>query len=387
MDPFSTAAAAIPLAVLFLQSIKLSCGVLSTYKDTKEQVNRLLKHIESLLSTLERLSRSRAISDERDETLAMKIKACAKDIEAYDKMLKAMAVGGAEKMVKRQWKTLKASFKIKDLEKMSTALAEHRGALSLHLNAIESDMLFEVRDQLAIVEREGRTIQKAIGESRAAVIEHHTSMAATVRETVTTTLHDTMAQVTDETRSNGQAFRAALLGLGSKVQGDQMIDMLNQILEQLSRLSVERDVGARVEELRDEQGNQQSDDVQGNDDAQKDMQSIDDMPAEDVLPYAMLKDSITSILTALHNKQGVFSLDEAADIGDALVALLQTMASDAFLASAATSVSTYQHWCETGTKRDLAQLRKNLKTVQGIALSSQKVSVNEKGQERSPVFI
>ncbi|KJR83365.1 uncharacterized protein SPSK_04355 [Sporothrix schenckii 1099-18] len=380
MDPFSTAAAVLPFAILFLQSIKLSCGVFSTYKDAKEQVNRLLKQIESLLSTLERLLRSRAISDQRDGALATKIIACADDIEAYDKMLKAMAVGGAEKLFERQKKKLKASFKVEDLEKMSAVMAEHTGALSLHLNAIESDMLFEVRDQLAIVEREGRTIQQAIAESRAAVIEHHTTMAVTVRDTVTTTLHDTMAQVTDETRSNGQAIRAALLDLGSKAQGDQMIGMLNQMLEQLSRLSVERDNGARVEELRDEQDNQQSDDVQGNDEAQKDMQSIDDMPAEDVLPCAMLKDSINSILTALHNKQGVFSLDEAADIDDALLALLQTMASDAFLASAATSVSTYQQMCETCTKRDLARLRENLKTVQGITLSSQKISVNEKGE-------
>lgn len=248
-----------------------------------------------------------------------------------------------------------------------------------------SDMLFEVRDQLGIVEREGRTIQQTIGESRAAVIEHHKTMAATVRETVTTNLHETMAQVTDEMRSNGQAIRAALLDLGSKAQGDQMIGILNQMLEQLSRLSLERDVGARVEELREEQESQESDEVQGNDEAQKDMQSIDDMPAEEILPYAMLKESIKSILTALHNKQGVFSLDEAADIGDSLLALLQTMASDAFLASAATSVSTYQHWCETCTKRDLAQLRENLKTVQGITLSSQKLSVNEKG-ERFPMI-
>lgn len=137
MEPLSAGATVLPFVILWLQSIKLSCGVLSTYKDAKEQVNHLLKHTESLLSMQERLLRSRAISDHRDGALAMKIKACAEDIEVYDKKLKAMAVGGADPLLERQWKKLKAFFKAKEMAKMSAVMAEHTGALSLHLNIME----------------------------------------------------------------------------------------------------------------------------------------------------------------------------------------------------------------------------------------------------------
>lgn len=67
----------------------------------------------------------------------MKIKACAEDIEVYDKKLKAMAVGGADPLLERQWKKLKAFFKAKEMAKMSAVMAEHTGALSLHLNIME----------------------------------------------------------------------------------------------------------------------------------------------------------------------------------------------------------------------------------------------------------
>lgn len=137
MEPLTIGATVLPFVIMFLQSIKISCGVLSTYKDGKEQVNHLIKNTESLLSTLDRLSRSRAISEGRDEALATKIEACAGDIEVYDKKLKAMAVGGADPLAERQWKKLKAFFNTKGLAKMSAVMAEHTAALSLYLNTID----------------------------------------------------------------------------------------------------------------------------------------------------------------------------------------------------------------------------------------------------------
>lgn len=220
-------------------------------------------------------------------------------------------------------------------------------------------MLFEVRDQLGAVDRQGRSIQhqiqQTISESQSAVIDHQTTMTATVRETI--------AHVTEETRSNQQAVHAALLG--STARGDQAIGMLNQVLEQISRLSLRNGIDASAKE------------------AQDDKQPMDDTPAEEILPYAVLEECIESILTALHNKQGVFSLNEARGMADSLLSLLETMVSDVFLESAATSVSTYQHWCETCTKRDLAQLRRNLMAVQGIALSAQRIAVNENSEKFS----
>jgi hypothetical protein len=215
--------------------------------------------------------------------------------------------------------------------------------------------LFDVRDQLGAVDRQGLSIQQIIRESQSTVIEQQTTMTATVRET--------MAQIEDETRSILDAVHATLLG--PTTQGDQMIRMLNQLLEQLPRLSAGHSVDARVIEV------------------QEDMKSIDETPSEEILPHAELAESVELILGAIHDKKGVFGLNEAEDVIDSLLGLLKTMVSDRFLESAAESVLTYRRWCQTCTKRDLATLRRNLMAVQGIILSAGRVSVNEASKNPS----
>jgi hypothetical protein len=82
----------------------------------------------------------------------------------------------------------------------------------------------------------------------------------------------------------------------------------------------------------------------------------------------------------MREKQGVFGSHEAQEINNALLALLQAVADERFLASAAISMSTYERCFENCTKRDLAHLRENLKGVQGILMSGRTVSVNKPGE-------
>ncbi len=165
-----------------------------------------------------------------------------------------------------------------------------------------------------------------------------------------------------------------------------MMEMLSKVLEQLSSLSLGHGLGSRVEEVLDDVepidpvsvDNAPVNDAPANDTPVNEVPG-EETPADEILPYAVLEDSIKSILAALHDKQGIFSMEEARDIVDPLVALLKVMVSDEFLESTDKSESTYHSWCETKTKQDLAQLRKNLVTVQGMALCAQKLTLNDSG--------
>lgn len=133
MEALGAGAVVLPFAILGLQSIKVLCDVLSSAKEGREQVSQAQRHVQSLLSTLERLSRRRVI----DEALAAKINACADDIEQYAKKLKSLAVDDADPRLERQWKRIKILFNEKDLAKMSAVMVGHTVALSLHLNTID----------------------------------------------------------------------------------------------------------------------------------------------------------------------------------------------------------------------------------------------------------
>ena len=142
-----------------------------------------------------------------------------------------------------------------------------------------------------------------------------------------------------------------------------MLSLLSEKLDKIAGL-----LGTRVEEVQNER---QLNDIQ------EITQSEKDMPVEDILPYAKLESGISAILAAFHSRQGVFSLDRAVELGDALVSFFKELASEGFLTSSTTYRSAYSHWCETSTKEDILRLRRSLKAAQGIVLSSNHTLLHE----------
>lgn len=255
---------------------------------------------------------------------------------------------------------------------------------------ILSDQVFEVHGQLSAIDKQGRTIQQTIRDSHTTmiesntaiqftVIEHNTAMQSAMIEhntEVQTKIRDAITKFEAEICTNTEAINTAQSG--ATAQGDMMMVMLSQMMEHLTQLSLKHKSSARMQEVQD--------DAQLIDEMPVDNVPVDETPADEILPYGVLEDSINSILVALHDKQGIFSLEEARDIVEPLAALLNVMVSDMFLASMETSTSTYERWCETCTKEDLARLRKSLVTLQGMALSAQKFTVNERGTKTRPMM-
>ena len=174
-----------------------------------------------------------------------------------------------------------------------------------------------------------------------------------------------MSQITSEARGIREAVHIVqAMVQGSATQSDHAVQLLNQLLEQVQRLSFYQDSTPRVAEIEDDN-----------------TPSSDHIPSAEVLLQPELQTGITAIPEAIRDKQGVFGLEEASEITDALLGLLGTVMASRFLEPHTASVATHQHCSDAHTERDLADLRRNLAAVQGIIImSTRRVSVNEPSQ-------
>ncbi|KAK4209552.1 hypothetical protein QBC37DRAFT_50328 [Rhypophila decipiens] len=145
-----------------------------------------------------------------------------------------------------------------------------------------------------------------------------------------------------------------------------------ELAEQLRALSLAHGIGATVVE-----------EVPGPGSTQPTAETL----SEEILPFHEILEGIQSILAAAQDQEGVFAYNDAKEIADALFVLLQTVISDQFLVSLPRFTAAYRSWCETCTKHDLADLRHNLKAVQGTLMSSRKVSVNVPSKREHPTGI
>lgn len=204
-----------------------------------------------------------------------------------------------------------------------------------------SDALFELRDGLAAVKED--------------VSVYRTGQAMMTAEQTSTL--STLDAIKKGTQDIQESIRAG--NTQHTAQVNEFMRMFTQISEQLGALSVSHRVGAGyVEEISDAS------------------QPHAGASPEEIVPFSEMFQGIQSIMRAARDKTGVFAHKEAQEMADALVSLLQTLMSDQFLDSLPQFTAAYQSWCETCTKRDLADLRQNLRTVQGTLMSSRKMSLN-----------
>ncbi|KAM7213377.1 hypothetical protein V8F06_011227 [Rhypophila decipiens] len=367
MEVFGAGARVVTFLALGIQSARTIHEILSLVKDGT-RIDRIRQDFQGLQVTLDRLSRSHAVAEIRDDALATKIKACANDMETFAEKLKRLTPDGAEPRLSRHWKSFKALMNEKDLIDMGDVIVKHTTALSLYLKVLESDTLYEVQNKLATIKQDVSVYQTG----QATIIAQQTSMSSTLGaikdETQTgqatiiaqqTSLSYTLGAIKDETQTIQESIRAAQLQ--SDVQVNQFMRMFTELTEQLSALSLAHGIGATVVE-----------EVPGPGSTQPTAETL----SEEILPFHEILEGIQSILAAAQDKEGVFAYNDAKEIADALIALLQTVISDQFLDSVPRFTAAYRSWCETCTKGDLADLRQNLRAVQGTLISSRKVSVN-----------
>jgi hypothetical protein len=162
---------------------------------------------------------------------------------------------------------------------------------------------------------------------------------------LTTLVQDSIIQVTNETRITRETIETSTSGLAT--QGD--IRRLNELLERLLCLQSARETAEpRVIEINDEHTEPNKPDTELETEA-----------------------SIRCILDAIRDKEDVFALDEAKDIGDALLHFLDRTLSGPLVDVAAANDHTH-NGC-----RDFDTLQRNLRAAQGGLLMSREVSINE----------
>ncbi|KAM7196352.1 hypothetical protein V8F33_006261 [Rhypophila sp. PSN 637] len=331
MEAIGAGASVLAFLTLGIKSAKTIHKILSLVKDGT-RINRIRQDVQSLQITLDRLSRSRAAAEIRDDALATKIKACANDLKTFAEKLVELTHNGTEPRLARHWKSFKALLNEKDLIDMGDVIVKHTIALSLYLKVLEGDTLYEVQNKLATIKQDVSVYQTG----QATIIAQQTSMTSA------------LGAIKDETQNIQESIRAAQLQ--SEVQVNQFMRMFTELTERLSALSLAHGIGATVVE-----------EVPGLGSTQPTAETL----SEEILPFHEILEGIQSLLAAAQDKEGVFAYNDAKEIADALIVLLQTVISDPFLDSLPRFTAAYRSWSETCTKRDLADLRQNLRAVQG----------------------
>lgn len=250
-----------------------------------------------------------------------------------------------------------------------------------HNAAMQSTILDHNTSTKAAVLEHNTTVQSTIVDHNAAmqstVFAHNADMQAaiiesneTVQSTVTAQNLEVQTKLQDLAPNLGAAMQAntavvASAQSKSAAQMDTMLVMLGQMMESLTALPQAPRVGPLV--ARVEEDNCTSSNVPVN----------DKIPAEDTSPYRALESSVRSILAAVKDRQGIFSVNEARDIVKPFVSFLQAMSSDKFIESTETSRYILHRWWESCTESELEQFREYLTTLQGMAMSAPKFVFND----------
>lgn len=123
--------------ILAIKSAKLIHTVLRSIKDGPENVRRTADDVAGLLSTLEQLSRCRALERSGCGPLEARLLRCVDDLEAFDGDIKRLEVGEGEGKRVRYWRRVKAAWGERRLDGMRVVVSGHCAALNLQLSALQ----------------------------------------------------------------------------------------------------------------------------------------------------------------------------------------------------------------------------------------------------------
>lgn len=123
--------------ILAIKSAKLIHTVLRSIKDGPENVRRTADDVAGLLSTLEQLSRCRALDKKESGPLEARVLRCVDDLEAFGGDIKRLEVGEGEGKRVRYWKRVKAAWGERRIDGMRVVISAHCDALNLQLSALQ----------------------------------------------------------------------------------------------------------------------------------------------------------------------------------------------------------------------------------------------------------
>ena len=231
-----------------------------------------------------------------------------------------------------------------------------------------SDTLFQVRDVVGAVRQEQLSAHQTITQTQSTIITQQTTMAETVRDTMTKisgdthAIHDHTQSLREETRSMHDETRSVhetvrTTAANTETQFGELIRMIGQLAERFPELSLQHHTESRVVEEVDDSG-----------------QALNKMDCDEAKSDEELCRCIDGIINAIQDKEGVFGLAEVKDITDNLLVLLKAVSSDKshyFLSSSSP---------ETSNECELAELRRSLTAVQGMIMCSRSLLVNKRSE-------
>jgi hypothetical protein len=364
MEAIGAGASVVAFIVLGLKSAKIIHEILSDESGT--HVGQVRTGIQDLQSTLERLGRCRAVSDLQDQDFQTKVQSCADNLATFAASLQNITVTDARPRFSNQLKRLRSFLSEKELIRMNNIITRDTGTLKLYLQALESDTVFEIRDSLAATRQELSTFQ-TIKDNQSTLIAQHATLSTTVRDSVTA-VNDDLRLGFEESAVRSDEIMQKLVHLSdqSTAHSGEVISGMDQLAGLVANLKRLLEEKSSVGEARD---NVQLDEGVG---------TLENAPARNVPPYDKLLESVRSVLGSVRDKRGILSSNDSEGIADSLVKLLQEMMSDKVLLSA----TTYQHWCDRHTQEDLEVMRRTLRSLQGILLSSSRIAVNPRPNRR-----
>lgn len=177
-----------------------------------------------------------------------------------------------------------------------------------------------------------------------------------------TTVRKTMRQIAAESRNIRAMVHSTVSG--SMTQGDQILRVLNQLLEQTYGQSredgaYEGSPGQFKREIRPANG----------------------VSYGKTLGYATLIEVVGCILSTTREKQGVFGLSESKPITNALLALLVIVTRNQSLACPAETQPKSSRSCEMSIQNDVSDLRQTLVAAQSVLSCARMIAVNQPGRQ------
>ncbi|KAM7211639.1 hypothetical protein V8F06_012992 [Rhypophila decipiens] len=366
-----------------LTSAKKIHEFVGSINDGGKHVDDAKRAVESLMLSLERLSRCRIVGEPGlgGQAFAARIMVCADEMKTLAEELDTLAMKDAQRFLGRQWKRVKLVLNEKRLKEMSAAVLGHTTALDLHLAGLGRYTLDLNLIKVSIeesIDRQATSFQQTIGQHAIWQQQANELESVLIRQTVsksesrlieqqaasTLTLRDDLAQVCnevvqvskevtnvrDEAKRLREEFQAEKVA--STAREDLIMRKLSQLLEKV-QLHAPR------------------------------VDACDTNPdSEDIVPHTELTESLGWLLGALREKRGIFGRDEAKDAVDALAGFLERMCSYLSTKSAAADASKYRHWGDISAPSDIAGLRENLRSLQGIILCARSVSLNANNIKR-----
>ncbi|KAK4211461.1 hypothetical protein QBC37DRAFT_12340 [Rhypophila decipiens] len=370
---------------------------------------------------------------------------CADEMKTLAEELDTLAMKDTQRFLGRQWKGVKLVLNEKRLKEMSAAVLGHTTALDLHLAGLGSDMLIETRESLAArIDQQSGSIRNSITQGRASLEQANDRQRTFIQQSITqngislqqaidrqgaylqhtivgqkvsieesvdrqaTSFQQTIGQhaiwqqqaieregvLIRQTVSKSESRLIEQQAASTLTLRDDLAQVCNEVVQVSKEVTNVRDEAKRPRE--EFQGENVASTAREYLIMRKLSQLLekvqlyaprvdefDNNPdSEDIVPHGELTESLGWLLGALREKRGIFGRDEAKDAVDALAGFLERMCSYLSTNSAAADASKSRHWGDISAPSDIAGLRENLRSLQGIILCARSVSLNANNIKR-----